>query len=378
MDHNYSSLLNNYKDKILNGRKLSIKLKNLLSTEVKRIKTNDSKAVISLKIFLFNEDKASEFYVHQIIKLCETIGIQTLIKVYDSIITQEELEKEIMNSNDDKTIHGILISFPVPKHINYFNLINKLDNIKDIDGLGDKNKEIFKKCSKECTQCMQSPTALSALELIRLALLYNNNIEEFFKDYYYNNLHLSENLLDLSAYDISVVGKGVSAGKPTIDLVEKCGGNVRSFNSRSGDYRGESKKSDIVISAVGRKSHIINEEFIKENQIVIDSSIISMIVDGKEVITGDVNTESVITKVKYISPVPGGVGSLTVIMLIKNLLKAYLILTCGKIKSESANENSDIIIKCDLNEDLRLYGDDNNVVCVEKAGKKIGKGESSI
>ena len=159
--------------------------------------------------------------------------------------------------------------------------------------------------------------------MLRLAIYYENNIATFIKDY--KKSALENHTLDLSSKSVAVLGRGLTAGFPISLILLKCNADLSIFHSKSGDFKDKTKESDIIVSCIGTIPKIIDEKFIKKDAIIIDVGININIntSTGVKEITGDVNFDKVLEKAKYITPMPGGIGRITVIMLIRNVIKSW-------------------------------------------------------
>lgn len=268
---------------LIDGKKIAKEKQEQIKKELEQIKDKLSLAVIQV-----GNNSASTIYVNNKKKLCEKIGINFILKKYETI-SQKELEKEIEKLNKDKKITSILVQLPLPKELDEKSIINKIDPLKDVDGLTTKN--IGKLFAEEdgIIPC----TALGVLEMLKTKKI------------------------KLEGKDITIIGRSKLVGLPLVGLMLKENATVTVCHSKTKKLKEKTKTADIIISAAGCKD-LVKKDMIKENAIIIDVGINR--VDNK--IYGDVK-ENVKEKAKLITPVPGGVGPMTVTMLVNNVLKCY-------------------------------------------------------
>ena len=270
---------------VINGKEVSSKIKDDLKQEIKSL--NDK---ITLCVVQVGNDEASNVYIRQKEKASNELGIEFLHMKYDESISENELENEIVKLNSNDEITGMIIQLPIPKKFNTNKLINLIDSNKDVDGLTDENK--VKLYNNE--DCIVPCTPLGVLELLN----------------YYN--------IDVKGKNVVIIGRSTLVSKPLFNLLLNKDATVTMCHSKTIDLPSITKTADILISAVG-KPNLVTEDMVKDNAVVIDIGINR--VDGK--LCGDVDYSNVCDKVSYITPVPGGVGPMTVAMLMKNTLTAY-------------------------------------------------------
>lgn len=268
---------------LIDGKKTAKEKQEEIKKELAQIKDKLSLAVIQV-----GNNPASTIYVNNKKKLCEKIGINFILKKYETI-TQKELEKEIEKLNKNKKITSILVQLPLPKELNEKNIINKIDPLKDVDGLTTKN--IGKLFAEE--EGIIPCTALGVLEMLKTKKI------------------------KLEGKDITIIGRSKLVGLPLVGLMLKENATLTVCHSKTKKLKEKTKNADIIISAAGCKD-LVKKDMIKENAIVIDVGINR--INNK--IYGDV-AENVKEKAKLITPVPGGVGPMTVTMLVNNVLKCY-------------------------------------------------------
>lgn len=262
---------------ILNGKVIKDKILNELKEKVSNNNLN-----IGLAIIQIGSDYASEIYIREKKKMCDYVGYNFYHYKYDSNVIKKEIIDIINELNNDKNIHGILVQLPIPKFLDKDRIINSIDYKKDVDSLRDNNP-YFIHC-----------TPLGILNLI---------------DYY---------KIDVVNKNIVVIGKSNLVGKPISKLLIERGSNVIICDSKTNNLSEYTRCADIIIIAIG-KAKFLTKDMIKENSIIIDVGINR--VDNK--LYGDVDFDDVKDKVSMITPVPGGIGPMTISALALNLYKAY-------------------------------------------------------
>ena len=266
----------------------------------KAVKERVKKAVEELKkqgiepclaTILVGDNPASAIYVRNKHKACEQVGILTKDLTPSATISQSEINETIDSLNKDHSIHGILVQLPLPQQLNEFETISRISPIKDVDGLTPHNMGLLsmgKAVLKACTP---------------------SGIMEIFD--YYN--------IDLSGKNVVLINRSNLIGKPLYHLLLEKNATVITCHSKTKNLKEISKSADIVITAVGdRKKFVLTADMIKEGAVVIDVAISKN--EGK--LVGDIDFEEIIKKASYVSPVPGGVGPMTVAMLLKNTVTA--------------------------------------------------------
>lgn len=275
---------------ILDGKALSNKILDEISKEHDfMLKKNGRRA--GLVVVIVGDDKASRVYVKNKRMTCEKVGFFTETIDFSSNISEEELLKEIERLNSDERFDGILVQLPLPKHIDELKVLNAINPDKDVDGFHFNN--IGKMVVGDDTGFL-SCTPYGILQL------------------------LNEYSIDVEGKDVVIIGRSNIVGKPMALLLIQKRATVQVCNTRTKDMREKLKNADIVISAAG-VPNLIGKEDVKKGAVVIDVGINR--VEGK--ICGDVNFEEVKDIASYITPVPGGVGPMTIASLMKNTLKSY-------------------------------------------------------
>ncbi|HEU5172111.1 MAG TPA: bifunctional 5,10-methylenetetrahydrofolate dehydrogenase/5,10-methenyltetrahydrofolate cyclohydrolase [Nitrososphaeraceae archaeon] len=274
---------------IISGLEVSSKIKEELITKVQSLNKNGIYPCLST--ILVGDDPASTIYVRNKHRACAEVGIQTKDNKISSSIEEKNLIELIKSLNDDPSVHGILMQLPLPAHINQFNVINAINPQKDVDGLTYYNAGLLLNKRSLFIPC----TPLGVMELLK----------------YYN--------IELRGKDVVIVNRSILVGKPIALLLLDKDATVMICHSHTKNINEKVKNADIVITAVGnRKLFTLREESVKDGVVVIDIGITRE--NGK--IKGDVDFENVSKKASWITPVPGGVGPMTIAMLLKNTVIA--------------------------------------------------------
>ncbi len=271
---------------ILDGKKVSEKVLN----EVK-LKVESMSVKPHLVVILVGEDTASRIYVKNKQKAAEKVGIKSTVIVLPEITTEAELLSKINELNNNSEITGILVQLPLPKHIDKNKVVTAISPKKDVDGFTPEN-------------------------VGRLAI--------GLKPYFYPAtpqgilMLLDEYNIQIEGADAVVIGRSNIVGKPMAQMLLKRNATVTSCHSYTKDLDDKIKTADIVISAVGNK--IVRCKMVKKNSVVVDVGIFR---DANGQLTGDVDFDIVSPTVGFISPVPGGVGPMTIASLMYNASKIY-------------------------------------------------------
>lgn len=273
---------------IINGKELAQKIRNNLKGKVQELK--DKGINPKLAVIMVGEDKASKVYVKNKSKACDEIGIEFEEFLMDENTTMKELLNLIDELNLREDIHGILLQSPIPKHLDINMAFNKIDYRKDVDGFHPINVgklSIGEDCFISCTP----------YGVIKMLEEYNIEIE---------------------GKNAVILGRSNIVGKPLIQCMLKKNATVTVCHSRTQNIGEITKNADILIVAIG-KAKFVTEDMVKDGAVVIDVGI-NRNDDGK--LVGDVDFENVEKKASYITPVPGGVGPMTIAMLMTNVVKA--------------------------------------------------------
>ena len=244
-----------------------------------------------LAVVIVGNNPASQVYVRNKMKACENVGFYSENIELDENISEEELLQEINKLNKNDRINGILVQLPLPSHINELKIIGRISPEKDVDGFHVAN--IGKMVIGDETGFL-SCTPYGIMQL------------------------LEEYKIEIAGKDAVIIGRSNIVGKPMALMLIQKGATVQVCNSRTKDLRKKLNDADIIIVAAGVPK-LLKKEDVKEGAVVIDVGINR--IDGK--ICGDVDYEEVLEKASYITPVPGGVGPMTIASLIKNTFKSY-------------------------------------------------------
>ena len=277
---------------IIYGSELSLQIKAEIKKEVELLKEQGRRQPV-LSVILVGDNEASKSYVRGKEKACISVGMENRTIVLDQNISQEELLEVVRQQNEDSSVDGILVQLPLPKHLDEKVVIDCIDPKKDVDGLHPYNAGCLVANREGFIPC----TPLGVMEM--LASVGMNN---------------------LAGKNAVVCGRSELVGKPLALLLQQKNATVTVVHSKTKDIKKICSQADILVAAIGRPKYI-TEDWIKPGAIVIDVGINR--VDGK--LCGDVDFENVKDKTSFISPVPKGVGPMTVCMLLKNTLKAYKI-----------------------------------------------------
>ena len=269
---------------LIDGKKTSEKIRAELSEKVKNMPE-----AVGLAVIIVGDDAASQVYVRNKEKACQQLGIHSYRFSFPSTVTEEELKKVIFELNTDKRINGILVQLPLPKHLNERKILECIATEKDVDGFSAN--QIGKLLLGE--DCLTSCTPQGIIKL------------------------LSEYAIPVAGKHAVVVGRSNIVGKPVSLLLLQANATVSVCHSKTADLAAITRQADILIVAIG-KARFITADMVKEGAVVIDVGINR--VDGK--LCGDVDFENVAPKCSYITPVPGGVGPMTVTCLMCNTVKA--------------------------------------------------------
>lgn len=275
---------------IIDGKKCSEEILENLRRDISEYKEKTGK-MPGLAVIILGNNAASKIYVKSKIRACEKTGILSKEIILDENISEEELINEIEKLNNDKNINGILVQLPLPPHINEKKICEAISVKKDVDGFKAEN----------------------------LGKIMLGDDDGFISCTPQGIIYLIDQLnMDLHGKNVVVVGRSNIVGKPVASLLINKGATTTVCNSKTKDLAGILRKADIIVIAIG-KAKFLTKDMVKEGAVVIDVGINR--VDGK--ICGDVDYENVKDIVSHITPVPGGVGPMTIAMLLKNTVKAF-------------------------------------------------------
>jgi len=284
--------------KIISGTEVAKTIREELKTEVAELKEKRN-IVPGLVTILVGEDPASQSYVSAKNKTAHALGIHSEQVTLAADTSEKDLLAIVEKYNKDKNIHGILVQLPLPKHINETNVLYAIDPAKDVDGFHPVN--VGKMVVGE--ECFLPCTPHGILEL------------------------LTRSGVETSGAEVVVIGRSNIVGKPIANLMlqKRKGGNatVTLCHTRTKDMAAHCKRADIIIAAVGVPK-MVTADMVKDGVVIIDVGVnrIGKTAEGKAILAGDVDFDAVKEKASYITPVPGGVGPMTITMLMKNTVQA--------------------------------------------------------
>ena len=273
---------------IIDGKELAKKIRQDLKVEVDRLR--EKKVYPKLAVIKVGEDKASQVYVRNKSKACNEIGIDFEEFLLPSNITMEKLLELIEELNNRKDISGILLQSPIPKPLNIREAFNKIDYRKDVDGFNPINVGKLAIGEKSFISC-------TPYGVVKMLEEYNINPE---------------------GKNVVIIGRSNIVGKPLLQCLLNKNATITICHSKTRDIKAITKNADILIAAVGRP-HFVTEDMVKDGAVVIDVGI-NRNEEGK--LIGDVDFENIEKKASYITPVPGGVGPMTIAMLMNNVVEA--------------------------------------------------------
>jgi len=273
---------------IIDGKVIAGRIKDELKGRVADYKA--AGVEITLAVIQVGCDPASSVYVNNKKKACEYIGIKSLAYELGEETTQEELLKIICDLNNRDDVNGILVQLPVPKHIDEDLVIKSINPKKDVDGFHPESVGAL---------CIGQPGFVSCTPAGIIQLLKRSNV-------------------DIEGKECVVIGRSNIVGKPMALLLLRENGTVTIAHSRTKNLKEVAKRADILVAAIG-KPKFINKEYVKDGAVIIDVGIHRM-ENGK--LCGDVDFDDVIDTVSAITPVPGGVGPMTIAMLMNNCVES--------------------------------------------------------
>lgn len=275
---------------VINGREISAKVKEQIKAFVEKRKS-DNKSIPKIASILVGNDGGSIYYMNSQEKTAVSLGVLFEKVILDENTTESELINVIEKLNNDKSVSGIIMQLPLPKHINEKVVVNKIWSKKDIDCLTTESVGKMYMGEDSFMPC----TPLSVITLLK-------------------SLDIK-----LQGKRAVVIGRSNIVGKPVYELLLRENATVTICHSKTENLKEVTKEADILVSAIGRPK-FIDDTFIKEGAVVIDVGTSSF--EGK--ITGDADFDKVINKASRVTPVPGGVGALTTTLLIKNACEALI------------------------------------------------------
>ncbi len=276
--------------KILDGKKIAEQLRCELTEKIFEFKKIKGKKIV-LAVILVGQNHASQIYVRNKIKACEEVGITSLVHRLPEQVSQQELENLIKTLADDKSINGILVQLPLPAHLSQ-SALKLIPDSKDVDGFSENNVGKL---------CLNLPTTVACTPYGVMKMLEYEHIE-------------------IKGKNAVVVGRSNIVGKPMAMLLLNADATVTVCHSKTKNLKEQCLKADILVAAIGQ-AKFITADMVKDGATVID---VGMNRDENGKVCGDVDFENVKDKCAYITPVPGGVGPMTITMLMYNTYMAAL------------------------------------------------------
>jgi methylenetetrahydrofolate dehydrogenase (NADP+)/methenyltetrahydrofolate cyclohydrolase len=274
---------------LIDGKSLANKVQASVASEVEQLK-QEKNIVPGLAVILIGDDPASHAYVKMKAKACEKVGFYSITHNMPDTISQDEIIATIEMMNNNPRIDGILVQLPLPQHVDTDKILEVIDPKKDVDGFHAYN------VGRLVTN-LDSFVACTPLGVMKMFEEYN---------------------IELKGQDVCVVGASNIVGKPMASLLLNADATVTVTHIHTKDLKAHTSKADIIVVGVG-VTGLIKADMVKDGAIVIDIGI-NRIADGS--LVGDVDFANVSKKCSYITPVPGGVGPMTIAMLLSNTLKA--------------------------------------------------------
>lgn len=278
--------------RVIDGKRVADDIVNEVHEEVQTL-CNAGYAAPGLAVVLVGDDPASGVYVRNKIKRAEQAGIHSIEKRLPADTSQETLDAVVEELNQNENVHGILVQLPLPKHLSEERIIRLISPQKDVDGFHPINVGLLGTGQADLIPC----TPLGCLEM------------------------LQRELGDLSGKHAVIVGRSNIVGKPMANLLLQANCTITVVHSRTPNASEISRMADIVVAAVGVPK-LVDDAWIKPGAVVIDVGINAIELDGKRKLVGDVDYDKVAPMCQAITPVPGGVGPMTIACLMKNTLVA--------------------------------------------------------
>ena len=279
---------------ILDGKALAQKIQQALKSEIEALKPQIGRSP-GLAVLMVGDNPASAVYVRNKEKACEKIGMRSFGKHFPALTSQKELTAVIQELNEDPNVDGILVQLPLPSHLDSVALLHTIAPEKDADGLHPVNLGHLVRGETGLRSC--TPAGVMAL--------------------------LAEYNIDVAGKNAIVIGRSILVGKPLALMLLEKNATVTIAHSRTQDLAALTRQADIIVGAVGQPE-IITAEMVKPGAIVIDVGI-NRVVDesGKARLVGDVDFAGVAPISSYITPVPGGIGPMTIAILLQNTILSY-------------------------------------------------------
>ncbi len=283
----------------------TVDCKELKAEGLEELKRNLEDKKVSLRIIQVEGDSASDVYVRNKMKAGLEVGLDIQHILLSNDVTNEQILKIIDILNSDDNINGIMVQLPIPKHLDEDLIINSINPEKDVDGLTTTN--LGKIVSKE--KGLRPCTAEGVMTILDKCIGLNN----------------------LEGQNITIIGRSKLVGLPLFHMLLEYNATPTICHTRTKNLKDYTRNADIIVTAAGSEYKFINEDMIKEGAIIID---VSTVRGNNGKLHGDVFYDEVIEKASYVTPVPGGVGQLTVLELMKNTYKAYELQNSKKKKPE--------------------------------------------
>lgn len=275
---------------ILDGKATALKVRSELKAEIENRKQSDPNFSLTLAVLLVGDDPASQVYVNNKTKACQKAGIESLTIRMPATVSEDEIISEIERLNLDDTVDGILLQLPLPKGFNENKIINHISPLKDVDGLTYSQQGRLYGGKKQLAPCTPSG-------VIKL---------------------LKEYGVEISGKKVVVIGRSILVGKPLFELFLDENATVTVCHSRTPNIAEYTQSADIIAVAVGKQG-LLTADMVKDGAVIVDVGITRT----ENGLKGDVDFDSVAPKASYITPVPGGVGPMTIAMLLQNTLIAH-------------------------------------------------------
>ena len=304
-------------NKIIDGKVIAGDIREEIREDIMQMH-EAGKPTPGLAVILVGSRRDSQTYVNMKKKACEQVGIASFGFDYDESVTQEELVSQIQELNERDDVHGILVQLPLPSHINEQIILNAVDPSKDVDGLHPDNvAKLVLQGGTRINSNLQDEAASSSFSIACTPL---GCIEL-----------LERSGIEIAGKHAVIIGRSNLVGLPVSFLLLHRDATVTIVHSKTTDIANEVSRGDIVIAAVG-KANLVNANWLKDDAVVIDVGINSVDLKPEEIkqgskktykLVGDVDSQSAFHKCSKITPVPGGVGPMTIAMLLRNTVNAY-------------------------------------------------------
>ena len=275
---------------IIDGKKIAEELRDKIKSDIKKLPDNKKPG---LTVILIGEHPASQIYVRNKEKFANEVGINSIVLRFDESISEENLKNEIKKLNNDSNVHGILVQLPLPKHINADLVLDTIKPVKDVDGFHAENVGKLWSGLNALVPC--TPLGCSIL--------------------------LKKLNPDLSGKNAVIIGRSNIVGKPMAALLLGMNATVTIAHSRTKNIEQIVKSADVLVAAVGIPE-MVKGNWVKKGAIIIDVGINRIERDGKKILVGDVDYNECFENSSKITPVPGGVGPMTIACLLLNTLFA--------------------------------------------------------